>query len=84
LATAQSGPERSGSTGPPPPHARRGAGWAWLLLIPFFATFFPWIYNTGEPDLFGFPFFYWYQMLWVPVSMLITVVVYRMQKRGGR
>jgi len=54
----------------------------WLFLIPFLATFFPWIYNTRDPELFGMPFFYWYQMAWVPLSVLITVFVY--QKTKGR
>ena len=26
------------------------------------------IYNRTTPALGGFPFFYWYQLLWVPVS----------------
>lgn len=55
-----------------------GAGrWYLLFLIPFVATFFPWIYNTRDPELFGIPFFYWYQMAWVPLSVVITVIVYR-------
>jgi len=27
--------------------------------------------------LMGFPFFYWYQLLWVPLTSLILFVVYR-------
>ena len=42
-----------------------GAKWQWLFLIPFFGTFFPWIYNTRDPELAGIPFFYWYQFAWV-------------------
>ena len=38
---------------------------------------FPWIYNTNDPEFIGVPFFYWYQMAWVPISVLITVFVYR-------
>ena len=52
-------------------------GWYWLLLLPFVGVFFPWIYNTDSPELFGIPFFYWYQMAWVPISVVITVIVYR-------
>jgi hypothetical protein len=58
--------------------------WYWLFLIPFVATFFPWIYNTRSPELFGIPFLYWYQMAWVPVSVCITVFVYRMTRGTSR
>jgi hypothetical protein len=33
-------------------------------------------YNRLEPTLFGFPFFYWFQLGWIFVSMIITAVVY--------
>jgi hypothetical protein len=33
-------------------------------------------YAGTTPELFGFPFFYWYQFLWVPLTALITVIVY--------
>ena len=35
----------------------------------------PW-YNHTDPTLFGFPFFYWYQLAWVVGSALITGLVY--------
>ena len=44
----------------------------------------PPLYNTRDPELFGVPFFYWYQMVWIPVSVLVTVTVYRATKRAGR
>jgi hypothetical protein len=56
----------------------------WLFLIPFFAVFFPWLYNTRDPELFGMPFFYWYQMAWVPLSVIITVFVYQKTKGTSR
>ena len=34
------------------------------------------IYAKATPELFGFPFFYWYQLAWVPVSVALTVLVY--------
>jgi hypothetical protein len=39
------------------------------LAVPF--------YNRTGPALFGFPFFYWYQMMAVPVSSLLIYVVFR-------
>ena len=58
----------------------RNTGWYWLFAIPFVATLLPWIYNTNSPELIGIPFFYWYQMAWVPVTVIITVFVYRRTK----
>jgi hypothetical protein len=63
-----------------PPGARE-TRWTWLLLIPLVGTLIPPIYNTNDPELFGVPFFYWYQMVWIPVSVLVTVLVYRAMKR---
>jgi hypothetical protein len=54
-----------------------GRGWYWLLVLPGIGVVFPWIYNTDSPELFGIPFFYWYQMAWVPISVVITLIVYR-------
>ena len=48
-----------------------------LLLIPFFALLAVPLYNVREPTLLGFPFFYWYQLMWLPLSALITYIVYR-------
>jgi hypothetical protein len=54
----------------------RNHGWYWLFAIPFVFTLLPWIYNTNDPELFGMPFFYWYQMLWVPITVVLTILVY--------
>jgi hypothetical protein len=50
--------------------------WYLLLVVPLFGVLIPTIYNKLEPDLIGIPFFYWYQMLWVPLSVAVTVLVY--------
>jgi Protein of unknown function (DUF3311) len=65
--------------GPPGP---RETGWTWLLIVPLLGTLFPFIYNSNDPELIGIPFFYWYQMLWIPISVLCTLVVYQKTKRG--
>ena len=57
--------------------------WNLLLLIPLVATLFPAFYNRTGPELAGWPFFYWYQMVAIPGSVLITLVVYR-ATRGER
>jgi hypothetical protein len=63
---------------------RRGhRGWYWLLVLPLVGTLIPPIYNSADPELIGIPFFYWYQMLWILISVTCTVVVYR-KTRGDR
>lgn len=54
--------------------------WYLLLLIPMIAVIWVPFYNDLEPRLLGFPFFYWYQLLWVPLSAVIIGVVYKMTK----
>jgi len=51
------------------------SGVLWLLLIPFLVLWVP-FYNRIEPQLFGFPFFYWFQLGWIFVSMIVTGYVY--------
>src|SRR5260370_42231175 len=48
-----------------------------LLLLPFVGLLWVPFYNSLEPALFGFPFFYWYQLAWVPISSLLIWLVYR-------
>lgn len=48
----------------------------WLLVVPFVATLVPPFYARSEPSLFGFPFFYWYQILWIVLAALIVWGVY--------
>jgi len=47
-----------------------------LLLLECVALLVPAIYARDHPRLFGFPFFYWYQMAWVPLSMILAGAVY--------
>ena len=55
-----------------------------LLLLPFIGLLWVPFYNHRLPELFGFPFFYWYQLLWVPISSLLTWLVYRQLHRAGQ
>jgi Protein of unknown function (DUF3311) len=59
---------------PPPGGASRL--WYLLLLVPFLAMFWVASYNRVEPEWVGIPFFYWYQLLWIPVSAALTLIVY--------
>lgn len=48
-----------------------------LLLLPVIGLLGVPLYNFKDPVLWGFPFFYWYQLAWVPLTALITFVVYK-------
>jgi hypothetical protein len=48
-----------------------------LLLLPFLCLLWVPLYNLRMPELFGFPFFYWYQLAWVPAAMVLTWIVVR-------
>jgi hypothetical protein len=57
---------------------RRPPRFVWLLLLlPFIGLLWIPFYNRAAPELFGFYFFYWYQFLWVPVTVLLMWLVYR-------
>ncbi len=56
---------------------KKGRTWfRLLLLIPFIALLWPPFYNFRTPILFGFPFFYWFQLLWIILTAIITAFVY--------
>ena len=48
-----------------------------LLLIPIVALMAVPTYAKTDPELFGFPFFFWYQFLWVFLTPALTYLVYR-------
>jgi uncharacterized membrane protein (DUF4010 family) len=55
-----------------------------LLLVPFAVVAWVPFYNRAMPELFGFPFFYWYQLLWVPLTSFLIYIVYRTLGRRSR
>jgi hypothetical protein len=61
---------------PAPARRTDRSGWYWLLLVPLVAVLYPPLYNRTDPTLFGIPFFYWYQLAIIPVSMLCTLTVH--------
>jgi hypothetical protein len=52
----------------------RWSAWNLVLLIPLLILFTP-LYNTARPSLFGLPYFYWYQLLFVAVGVLCVSIV---------
>ncbi|MEY9844046.1 DUF3311 domain-containing protein [Streptacidiphilus sp. MAP5-3] len=47
-----------------------------LLVAPFVALLWVSSYSRLTPAFIGIPFFYWYQLLWVILSALLTGVAY--------
>ena len=46
------------------------------LLIPF--------YDSEDPTLFGFPFYYWFQLALIPFAVVLTVIAYYLAKGADR
>ena len=51
--------------------------WYLLLVPPYVGLLWVPLYARTDPELFGFPFFYWYLFAWVPLTSLIIWVVAR-------
>jgi hypothetical protein len=75
--------ESTGNGAHPAERERRNRAWYWLLVLPLLGTLIPPIYNHKDPTLIGIPFFYWYQLAWIFISVACTAVVYR-KVRGER
>ena len=61
---------------PQEPQTRRSAWARLLLLIPFVAVLWMPFYNRAQPEVFGFPFFYFYQLVWILLSSAVIGIVY--------
>ena len=59
-------------------HASPRGRWARVLFLPIFVAML-WVpsYNSVAPVWLGLPFFYWYQLLWIPLSAVLIGIVYR-------
>ncbi len=56
--------------------------WVYILLVvPFVALLWVSTYAHDGPRLGGFPFFYWYQFLWVLLGAAVTWLVYAITTR---
>ena len=69
---------------PLPPGVLVGAGA--LILAPIVALMLVGTYSNEDPKLWGFPFFYWYQLLWVFIASGCTYLAYLLvhnARRGG-
>ncbi|MEA5454935.1 DUF3311 domain-containing protein [Sinomonas sp. JGH33] len=56
----------------PLPYVLAGILLAAAIVLPLV----PQIYSFDAPRFGGMPFFYWYQLLWVPISAILSTVAY--------
>ena len=42
------------------------------------------LYDTTDPTLFGFPFYYWFQLALIPAAVVLTVIAYYISKGADR
>lgn len=54
------------------------------LLVPIVAMLWVGSYDKLDPEAGGVPFFYWYQLLWVPASAVFTVAAYLLINRDEK
>jgi hypothetical protein len=70
---------------PAKPRAKRPNYWLRLLvLVPFIALGWVPFYNRTGPELFGIPFFYWYQLSWIVIGALLLALVYVAEEPSHR
>ena len=70
---------------PGSPPGRRTGAWiavSVLLIIGIGGTLWVPIYARTTPKLGDFPFFYWYQLIWVPVVAILSLLAYLVLRTG--
>lgn len=61
--------------GPPAVPALKTSAWNLLLLVPLLVLVTP-LYNRLTPELFGLPFYYWFQFACVPLGVVCVGIVF--------
>ncbi|WP_212996031.1 DUF3311 domain-containing protein [Winogradskya consettensis] len=56
--------------------------WNWLLVVPVVVPLVTLFFNADEPRLAGFPLFYWLQLAFVALVVIVTTVVYQLTVRA--
>lgn len=60
-----------------PAHGRRLFACLLFIVIGAISLWVP-LYNRVEPSLFGIPFFYWFQTVWILAAAAATALAYRL------
>jgi hypothetical protein len=80
MSSAMTPPDRTPGPDDPPPIRPLPLGTkivaGILLLIPMVALAVVPSYSSETPKLWGFPFFYWYELMWVFLTAGLTYAAY--------
>ncbi|MBA2532139.1 MAG: DUF3311 domain-containing protein [Nocardioidaceae bacterium] len=68
-----------------PRHSRNRGGLVVLLLaVPVVLPLLVSTYARVDPTIAGIPFFFWYQLALIPVSVVFLLIAYRLVASSGR
>src|SRR5437868_14761378 len=73
---------RGGSRGARRGSVLKGIAFA-LLLAEVLVILIPSLYGRATPKLLGIPFFYWSQLAWIIVAMIVTGIAYLLMERAA-
>lgn len=51
------------------------------VVVPFIAVLYVTIYDRQKPEVAGFPFFFWWQLLWVAITAGLMGLAYFVVRR---
>lgn len=73
----------------PPPPARTSSRGLWILIGALLAPavilpLLVGLYDRTDPVVFGFPFYYWSQMMMIPMAVVLTIIAYYLAKVAER
>lgn len=77
---------RPAPTRAPRPSTSRGT-WIAICVLLAPAALVPLLvplYDSEDPTLFGFPFYYWFQLALIPAAVVLTVAAYYLAKGADR
>lgn len=67
-----------------PPVTRRRIAAGILVAVGIIVPLLVTTYARDEPRLAGWPFFYWYQMLLIPLTACLTAIAYLLMRQDDR
>jgi uncharacterized membrane protein len=65
----------------------RNARWTLICVLLAPAAVLPLlvgIYDRNDPELWGFPFYYWFQFALIPLAAVLTTIAYRLAQAGEK
>jgi uncharacterized membrane protein len=74
-------------TRPPRPTGSSRGLWIIICVLLAPAVVLPLVvplYDSEDPTLFGFPFYFWFQLALIPFAVVLTVAAYYLAKTADR